>query len=215
MKPHIHLRRRHLLLLGLAAVVATACGGDEAGSATIEPAAAPEQAASEPVEPGPAPADGAETSDDTEPVDPLLTSEQLGANAMASVDARDPFEPVREDPVAAVETAAGEELVVPAAPTGSDPADPDAPAPAAGPSPEPTAATCVTDLAGCLASLRLLDAGAEGQAVFQVGTSLYEVAPGEGFADAFVLLRLEDGCATVAHSDGITERCVEPDSSLK
>ncbi|MBS3941955.1 MAG: hypothetical protein KG028_13440 [Actinobacteria bacterium] len=215
MKPSNLRRRSRVAVLSVVLLAATACGAGDNPSATIETAAAPG-----PGDPAQPDTDAAEAAPPAEYVDPVRSAEQLAAVSMPLSEARDPFEPVRDEPAATVGTTAGEGVVVPAAPAAPGATEP-APVPAASPAPqptsEPTAATCELELARCLADLRLLDAGTgnQGPAIFQLGTTLYEVELGAGFADAFVLLRLEDDCATVAHADGVTQRCIEPDSSLK
>lgn len=191
---------------------AAGCGG---GAVPAEPAAAPvTEAEADPATAGTdEPSSPGEAAEDA--VEPALAAEAIADMAMPFAEARDPFEPVR-DTESPVETSDADAGAVPAAPTAPAPTDSEPPPPPA-PAPEPSAATCDADLAACLASLRLLDAGpgTAGPAIFQLGTTLYEVELGAGFADAFILLRIEDGCATVAHRDGVVERCVEPDSSLK
>lgn len=193
-------------------LLAAGCGG---GDVPAEPAAAPVTEADE--DPAPAGTDATASPDQTaeDAVEPALAAEAVADMAMPFAEGRDPFEPVR-DTETPVETSDAGDGAVPAAPTAPAPTDAEPPA-APAPAPEPSAATCDADLAACLASLRLLDAGpgTAGPAIFQLGTTLYEVELGAGFADAFILLRIGDGCATVAHRDGVVERCVEPDSSLK
>lgn len=204
-----------LVVLAAAGLLLGACS--DGGPVAAEPATA----ATEPVTQPPSPDTGEGAG--VEAVDPVLAAEELAAVTMTFAGARDPFDPVREDAPTAVGTSDTDDAV-PAAPAAPEPTEgptqvPPAvePTPTATPTPEPSAASCETELERCLAALRLLDAGtgSDGPAVIQLGTTLYEVEVGAGFADAFVLVRLEDGCATIAHRDGVVEICVAPDGSLK
>lgn len=212
-------RRFRLALVASVTVVASACASG--GNTTIEPAAAPDDAATEPGQPDAEPAQPeAGPADGPASDQPELTAEQVAAVAIPFSKTRDPFEPVREVEAAAASTAGAEGAVVPAAPeSGTQPVPAASPSTESTPQPtsEPTTSTCVTDLARCLESLWLLDAGDASQklAVFQLGTTLLEVEVGARFADVFVLLALEGDCATIAHPEGTTERCVEEDGSLK
>ena len=150
-----------------------------------------------------------EAVDDTDP-----TAEPVGlvVDGVDVVLSHDPFTPVVQTSASSGGDASGGDTDTDTD-TDSD-ADPDDDV---DPTPSPTPARgCEADAKGeVVCDGRVVALGGlekrEGRvyAAIQVGTTVYEVTAGQSFADAFVLMSIDDPCVSVLHEDGIIRLCLD------